>query len=319
MISRPQTIGVCGLGQIGLPLSLVCWRSGYRVLLFDVDRGKMAVARQQLQKMDEWLRSQLPQLEPDYGEILPAENLAVLNREADLVFECVSEELDAKVALFRSLAGAAERGAVLCSCTSGLSISKMGALAGCSRQLAGTHFWNPPHLMPLVEVVKGAETAEEAVQVVISVSTAMGKRAVRVNIDAPGFIGNRMLHAMWREAIHIVEQGIASPEDVDTVAKLTFGLRQVALGPLEHMDLAGLDLIHRIHDYLLSDLAANQHPGWLLRDLVDKGRLGMKSGRGFYDWTQRDPRALVEARDQQIIRELKRLTPGTKAEGAQRD
>src|SRR6185312_15442986 len=103
--------------------------------------------------------------------------------------------------------------------------------------------WTPPHLMPLVEVTAGAETKEAAVQTAMQFCRAIGKQPVRVNKDVPGFIGNRMLHALWREAINIVEQGIASAEDVDTVAKLTFGLRQAAVGPLEHMDLAGLDLI----------------------------------------------------------------------------
>jgi 3-hydroxybutyryl-CoA dehydrogenase len=130
---------------------------------------------------------------------------------------------------------------------------------------------------------------------------------VRVNADVPGFIGNRLLHAMWREAIEIVGQGIASAEDVDRVAKMTFGLRLPVVGPLENMDIVGLDLVETIHKYLLADLAANRKPGQLLESMVQKSQLGMKTGSGFYDWNKRDPAALIEARDQQIVRELKRL------------
>jgi|ERR1035437_3398152 3-hydroxybutyryl-CoA dehydrogenase len=211
-----------------------------------------------------------------------------------------------KVGLWEALPSAASRGAIFCSSTSGLSISEMGKLSGFPAQVIGTHFWNPPHLMPLVEVVVGAGTAEETVKTTLRFCTNIGKQPVRVNIDAPGFIGNRMLHALWREAISIVDRGIASAEDVDTVAKMTFGLRLPVMGPLENMDLVGLDLIQTIHRYLLADLSVNRDPQRLLNDLVGDGHLGMKSGSGFYDWRKREPATLIEARDRQIARELRR-------------
>jgi 3-hydroxybutyryl-CoA dehydrogenase len=161
--------------------------------------------------------------------------------------------------------------------------------------------------MPLVEVIGGNESAEEALQLAMQFCRSIGKQPVRVNKDVPGFIGNRLLHAMWREAIAIVERGIASPEDVDLVAKLTIGLRLAVLGPLEHMDLAGLDLVHSIQDYLLADLAASDSPGDLLSRLVSDGHLGANTGKGFHDWTHRNSKAVLEARDRQIIRELRRL------------
>jgi 3-hydroxybutyryl-CoA dehydrogenase len=141
---------------------------------------------------------------------------------------------------------------------------------------------------------------------------SIGKKPVRVNADIPGFIGNRMLHALWREAIDLVERGIASPEDVDTVAKLTFGLRMPVIGPLENMDVVGLDLIRTIHEYLLSGIANNVEPSRLLDEYVSAGRLGIKSGRGFYDWKKRSSAELIEARDLQIIRELKRVASDQK-------
>jgi len=319
LISSPRTVGICGLGQIGLPLTLACWRSGFKVCGYDVHHQKLETALQDLHALDEWMKREIPELVPHYGSIEFTPDLATLNREADLVVECIWEDMDQKVALLRSLSGAASRGAAFCTSTSGLSVSEMGNRSGLSRQLVGTHFWTPPHLMPLVEVVVGSGTTEETVEIASQFCRKIGKRPVRVNIDAPGFIGNRMLHALWREAIHIVERGIASPEDVDAVAKLTFGLRQSVLGPMEHMDLAGLDLVHAIQGYLLRDLAANPHPNKLLQEMFHEQQLGVKTRQGFYDWTKRDPAALVQARDHQIVRELKRLIKERTDEGSPDD
>ncbi len=306
LITSPRNIGVCGIGQIGLALGLACWRSGYRVWIYGRNPQKLEKARLDLAKMDDWMNGEFPEVSPRYGEITYVSDLESIDREADLVLEGIAEDMAAKAALGRSLAGAASRGAIFCSSTSGLSISEMGKLSGFPEQVIGTHFWNPPHLMPLVEVVVGSGTAETTAQTTIEFCRSIGKLPVRVNIDAPGFIGNRMLHAMWREAVEIVERGIASAEDVDTVAKMTFGLRLPAVGPLENMDLVGLDLVQTIHRYLLADLAANRGPGRLLDDLVQTGQLGMKTHSGFYDWAKRDPAALIEERDRQIARELKR-------------
>jgi len=277
------------------------------VWLYGRNPQKLEKARQDLTQMDRWMAAEFPGETPRYGELAYTSELSPIDREADLVVEGIAEDMTVKVSLWKALAGAVSRGAIFCSSTSGLSISEMGKLSGFPAQVIGTHFWNPPHLMPLVEVVAGAGTAEETIQTTIRFCQDIGKQPVRVNIDAPGFIGNRMLHALWREAITIVERGIASAEDVDTVAKMTFGLRLPVVGPLENMDLVGLDLIHTIHRYLLADLSANRGPGRLLDALVQKGQLGMKSGSGFYDWGKRAPAALVEARDRQIARELKRL------------
>ncbi len=307
IISSPRTIGVCGIGQIGLALGLACWRSGYRVWIYGRNAQKLDQARQNLGKMNRWMESEFPEEKSNYGELHYTSDFVPLNQEAELVVEGIAENLAAKVELWHSLQGVASRGGILCSSTSGLSISEMGRQSGFPAQVIGTHFWNPPHLMPLVEVVAGQGTSEETVQTTMQFCRSIGKLPVRVNADVPGFIGNRLLHAMWREAIEIVDQGVASAEDVDRVVKMTFGLRLPVVGPFENMDLVGLDLVETIHKYLLQDLAVNRGPGRLLESMVEKSQLGMKTGSGFYNWKERDPAALIEARDQQIVRELKRL------------
>jgi 3-hydroxybutyryl-CoA dehydrogenase len=217
-----------------------------------------------------------------------------------------------KSELFGRLAGARGRNAIFLTTTSGLSITELGRNSGIGRCLAGTHFWNPPHLMPLVEVVRGEDTDDAVMDCVVGLIQSIGKVPVRVNRDVPGFVGNRLLHAMWREAINLVQRGIASPADVDLVARLTFGLRMPAVGPLENIDLVGLDLVQTIHRYLLADLADDRQPQRLLDEYVKSGRLGVKSGRGFYDWHARAANELVDRRNRQIIHQiefLKKLGP----------
>ena len=158
--------------------------------------------------------------------------------------------------------------------------------------------------MPLVEVIRGDQTPDEVMDRVCEVMTSIGKIPVRVNRDVPGFIGNRMLHALWREAIYLLQEGVATAEEIDTVARLTFALRMPALGPLENMDLVGLDLIGAIHDYLMPSLCDDGQTLPALRERCESGRLGARSGTGFHDWAGRDASEVAERRDRQIVRQL---------------
>jgi 3-hydroxybutyryl-CoA dehydrogenase len=221
--------------------------------------------------------------------------------------DCIVEDMAPKAELFSSLPEAVKRRAIFITTTSGLSITELGRQSGTGHLLAGTHFWNPPHLMPLVEVVRGEDTPDHVLEQVTEVVRSIGKIPVRVNRDVPGFIGNRLLHAMWREAIYLVQEGIATPQDIDLVSRLTFGLRMPVVGPLENMDLVGLDLIERIHAYLLADLSGAKEPLKGLADRVKQDDLGLKTGRGFYDWKERDGDQLIERRDAQIVNQLEFL------------
>lgn len=282
-------------------------RAGYRVLLWARNPDKLTAALATVDGLERWLSEHVGPAADQGGALDPAPDLGRLDDEADLVMDCIGEEMQVKVDLFRRLPNAARRGAIFITTTSGLSITEMGRQSGCGERLVGTHFWNPPHLMPVVEVIRGDDTLEPVIDTVCAVVESLGKQPIRVNRDVPGFVGNRLLHALWREAINLVEQGIATPEDVDTVARMTFGLRMPVVGPLENMDLVGLDLIEKIHGYLLADLSSEDHPAALLSEYVRENRLGMKSGHGFYDWSKRDPAELIERRDRQIVSQLNYL------------
>jgi 3-hydroxybutyryl-CoA dehydrogenase len=240
------------------------------------------------------------------GEIETTGDLADLNERAAYILECIAEDMAQKCNLLRRLAVAADRGAVLMTCTSGLSIRRMGTEAGVGRRLVGAHFWNPPHLMPLVEVVASDATDAGLCEQVSELLRTLGKTPV-ICADVPGFIGNRLLHALFREAVHLVESGICSAEDVDTVARLTFALRMPAVGPCENMDLVGHGLVADIQSYLLQDLSSAVGIMPLIAANIRQGTVGMRSGRGFYDWSQRDAARLLELRDRQIVQQLRFL------------
>jgi 3-hydroxybutyryl-CoA dehydrogenase len=299
-----RCIGICGAGQMGAAAAVSFKRAGYRVLVWNYRPEGLATLESTVAALESWLEQHVGPALLSGGTIEPQTELSAIDEQADLVLDCIVEDLDQKVDLFRCLPACIGRRAIFITTTSGLSITELGRRSNCGHLLAGTHFWNPPHLMPLVEVIRGQDTPDAVMNQVCQVVESIGKRPVRVNRDVPGFIGNRLLHTLWREAINIVERGIASPEDVDLVARMTFGLRLPVLGPLENMDLVGLDLVETIHHYLLADLAGHPGPSPYLTEKVKQGHLGVKSGQGFYDWRIRRAEELIRKRDIQIVHQL---------------
>jgi 3-hydroxybutyryl-CoA dehydrogenase len=165
-----------------------------------------------------------------------------------------------------------------------ISITEIAEKSEHRQRIVGTHFWNPPYLIPLVEVIRGKDTADWAMERTYDLLMEVGKHPVRVNKDVPGFVGNRLQHALWREAISIVERGIADAATVDECIKYGFGLRLPVLGPMETADMVGTDLTLAIHDYILRHLESSPEPSPLLKEKVADGDLGFKTGRGFQEW-----------------------------------
>ncbi|MGB3290735.1 MAG: 3-hydroxyacyl-CoA dehydrogenase family protein [Burkholderiaceae bacterium] len=203
----------------------------------------------------------------------------------DLVVEAAPEKLQVKRELIRAI-DEIDQHCIVATNTSVLRITEIAKGSANPSRIVGTHWWNPPYLMPLVEVVHGEQTAEDTVRLVTAWLQQAGKIPVEVYKDAPGFVGNRMQFALVREAAHIVEQGICSPETVDLVARLTFGRRLAAVGPLKNADFIGLDLTCDIMNYLSESLANDTRAPQLFRDKVEKGELGAKTGSGIYKWTE---------------------------------
>jgi 3-hydroxybutyryl-CoA dehydrogenase len=302
--ARIHIVGICGAGQMGTTSAVAFQRAGYHVLLWDHDAQRLTQAQQTCAALDEWLCQHVGPVLHAGGTLTLAAHAHQIDERADLILDCINEDLQQKVELFKPMRQAVARSAIFITTTSGLSITELGRQSDTATLLAGAHFWNPAHLMPLVEVIRGQETPDGVMDCVCAIVASIGKIPVRVEKDVPGFIGNRLLHALWREALALVERGIASPQDIDRVARLTFGLRMPVLGPFENMDLVGLDLVQRIHEYLLVDLADADAPQASLVERIKHNALGMKSGQGFYDWSQRNGQTLIEQRNRQIVQQL---------------
>ena len=213
---------------------------------------------------------------------------------ATVVIEAAPEDLATKMGLFARLDALTGTDTMLATNTSVMPVGRIAQRTRHPERALGTHWWNPPYLIPLVEVVQAEATAGEVVERMIGLLSWAGKTAVHVRKDVPGFIGNRLQHALWREAFRLIEEGICDPETVDVVVKSSFGRRLGVLGPVENADLVGLDLTLAIHEYLLPDLDRTPGPAALLRDKVARGELGMKSGKGFRTWLQGEPAAVRE-------------------------
>jgi 3-hydroxybutyryl-CoA dehydrogenase len=208
------------------------------------------------------------------------------------VIEAAPEDLTLKQRIFDDIENATPADAILASNTSVIPIGQIMAKVRCKQRALGTHWWNPPYLVPLVEVVRTAETSDAVIASTMALLKSVGKSPVEVKKDVPGFIGNRLQHALWREAIALVAEGVCDARTVDDVVKSSFGARLAVLGPLENADLVGLDLTQSIHGYIFPALDRATAPSPYLDRMIAEGRLGFKSGRGFSDWTAEQQAAL---------------------------
>jgi 3-hydroxybutyryl-CoA dehydrogenase len=226
-------------------------------------------------------------------------------RGADLVVESIPEQMELKQELFARLDALAPASAILASNTSGLSITAIASKCRRQERVLTAHFWNPPHLMPLVEIVRGEKTSPDAAESLRALLARCGKVPVMVRKDRPGQLGNRLQAALFREAISVVEEGIADAEEVEQAIKCGFGLRLPVYGPFEHMDLVGLDFIVNFLDYVCGDLYASSRAPELIRQHVAQGRLGVKSGRGFHDWSRKSVEEVKALRDRFVLERVK--------------
>jgi 3-hydroxybutyryl-CoA dehydrogenase len=224
--------------------------------------------------------------------------------EADLIIECIPENMRMKQDLFAELENYCNESTIFATNTSVMSITEIASKTTLKERVVGTHFWNPPYLIPLVEVVKADGTSEEVMDVMMELLLAVGKHPIRVAKDVPGFVANRLQHALWREAISIVEHGIADAKTVDEAIKMSFGLRLPVLAPMENADMVGTDLTLSIHSYILKFLENSPEPSPLLRAKVEQGNLGFKSGEGFMTWSEDAIKQSRDALTQHLIRML---------------
>jgi 3-hydroxybutyryl-CoA dehydrogenase len=295
-MTKPR-IAVIGAGLMGHGIAQVFALAGHDVAITDSHAPTLASAKDRI-------FANLKDLGDDLAALERIHVFAPLNEavaEADFIVEAVREDLGVKQKLFADVERIARGNAILASNTSVIPITAiMGGLENRDRAL-GTHWWNPPYLVPLVEVIATEWTRPAAIDFAMKLHTDVGKIPVHVKKDVPGFVGNRLQHALWREAISLVENDICDAETVDTVIKAAFGRRLAVLGPLENADLVGTDLTLAIHQTVLPAIDTRPGPSPYLEKLVAQGKLGMKSGEGFRTWTP-EQQAELRAR---VLRHLK--------------
>jgi 3-hydroxybutyryl-CoA dehydrogenase len=299
-VSTPRTdIAVVGGGLMGHGIAQVFAVAGHVVRVYDPAPAILAT-------LHDRIRANLHDLGQDVAAVERVTAHATLDGAiagAGVVFEAGPENLALKQQIFASSEAAASPTAILASNTSVIPITQIMSGLKHGERALGTHWWNPPYLVPLVEVIKTRSTAPATAEAMTALLTGAGKTPVTVEKDVPGFIGNRLQHALWREAIALVESGVCDAKTVDTVVKASFGRRLAVLGPLENADLVGTDLTLAIHESVLADLDRTPGPSRYLKELVAAGKLGMKSGEGFRQWTPEQQTALRK----RVLEHLKAL------------
>lgn len=276
-----EKIGIIGAGLMGQGIAQVFALAGHSVRVFDVHREALDTLVQRTERN----LSDLDQNVSAAANVTPAYELEDAVAEADVVFEAGPEDLSWKQKLFAQLEKIAPTNTILASNTSAIPITRIMEQLESGPRAMGTHWWNPPFLVPLVEIVKTPHTDNAHARQMFELLTRVGKTPAMVERDIPGFIGNRLQHALWREAIALVADGVCDAQTVDTVVKASFGRRLPVLGPLENADLVGTDLTLAIHKVLLPEIDNRAGPSPFLEALVRDGHLGMKAGEGFRRWT----------------------------------
>ena len=291
-------IAVIGAGLMGHGIAQVFALAGHEVTITDAVTANLDSAKARILINLKDLGDDQKAVE----HVTPVSDLSQTVRDADYVVEAVLEDLPLKQKLFIEIEKHVRPDTILSSNTSVIPITKI--MEGLSRRerALGTHWWNPPYLVPLVEVIETQWTSSQAVDFTMALHAAAGKKPAHVKKDVPGFIGNRLQHALWREAVALVEQGICDAETVDAVIKSAFGSRLAVLGPLENADMVGTDLTLAIHKTVLPDIDSRPSPSPYLEKLVKDGKLGFKSGEGFRKWSP-DQQSALRSR---VLQHLKR-------------
>lgn len=318
--NRIHKILIVGSGIMGHGIAQVCAQAGYETIITEtVPETQGSHVRERLiNEGIEHIKSNLREfeqkkllssldVEKTLSRIQSKTDIKEATKDADFVIEAVVENMGVKKDLFREISALVPEHAVLASNTSSFKITEIGKATDCPERVVGMHWWNPPYLMPLVEIIRGERTSEKS----ISHSKSLVESLNRVPVickDTPGFIGVRLQAALVTEAITMLQDGVASAEDIDTAVKMTLGLRLPITGPLKIVDLGGADTFYYAYNYLYNKLGDRFKPPRLLEEKIRAGDLGIKTGKGFYEYNSDSIRLLVKNRDDWLIERLRNST-----------
>lgn len=304
-----EALSVIGSGTMGHSITLCAALAGINVKMFgfdqtDTERGLAAIDK----KLVVLLQSQVlhaNEIEEIKARITVTQSVDVAAEDSTFIIECIPENLDLKRKLFQYLDQISGRGVILASNTSGLSLKDMTVDTVHPERIIITHFWNPAHLVPLVEVLRGEQTDDRTADRTMALLKVMKKKAIEVKKEVPGLVGNRLQFALFREAQYLLEEGIATMEDIDAAIIYSIGRRLSVTGPFVSADMGGLDVYASISDNLFKDLTNADRSFPMLRELVESSRFGDKTGAGYYLWDNDFSLQMHQRREQELIRFLK--------------
>ncbi|MDH5105530.1 3-hydroxyacyl-CoA dehydrogenase family protein [Lentilactobacillus diolivorans] len=304
-LSDIKTIANIGAGTMGHATALQFAMYGYHVYLLDTTQKALNHGLDLIKHdLQTFLGANIVQADEEtdiLARIIPTTDYQKAISKADFVIESIVEDLTVKQLVWQKVEQFASDETVFATNTSGLSPTAIQSKLHHPERVVVAHFWNPAQLMPLVEVVPGNLTNEATITLTTALMNHVGKHAIALKRESLGFVGNRIQLAVLREAFKIVKDGIADPAAVDDIIKYSLGRRWSLVGPIASADLGGLDVFKNISSYLYADLASEQETDPLLEKMVDEGRLGLKSGEGFFDWQGDKGKEIVAQRDQKLL------------------
>lgn len=310
MSNDKKKVAIIGAGTMGHGIALVWALGGFAVSLMDISQKILKGALDSISaELSTLVKSGIisdKKSKDAYQRIRVTTDLREAVDRAEFVTESVVENLELKKKIFSELDHLCQKDVILASNTSSFSITEIASSTKNRERVLGTHWWNPPYLMPLVEIVKGTETSEEVAERTKALILKLGKMPVYCK-DRPGFVGVRLQAALVIEAIRILEEGTATAEDIDTAVTMTLGFRLPVIGPLQIVDLGGMDVFLNAYDYLYQKLGDRFRPPRLLREKVKAGELGIKTSSGFYRYSPEIIKELTRRRDEWIIKHLKEI------------
>lgn len=310
MVEDVKRICNLGTGTVGPGITLTFALAGYQVHMYgrsddSIKRGFDAI-KDILKKFEVHAIVQKVDIPKILGRIKGVTTLEEAAEGADFVIESIIENLSTKQEVFARMEQLCSANTIFASSTSGLTPSAIAENLEQKDRFIVAHFWNPPHLIPLVEVVPGKYTSQNTTDITSKLLEKIGKKPVVLKQEALGFIGNRLQFAMLREALYLIDSGVATKEAIDTTIKYALGRRLSTTGPFESADLSGLDIINNISSYLFEDLCSNTEVSSVLKEAVEEGNLGVKTGSGFYEWTPNSLIKIKEIREDDLIEWLKK-------------
>ena len=304
-----ENVSILGCGTMGHSIALSAAWAGLPVKVYGVSEQDLEIAKKGLQNKIKVMKDNGLFDEKEAARIMDLIKLSIsleeVVKETTFIIEVIPEVLELKKNMYKKLEALVDKDVIIASNTSGFMPSLLAEGMDHPNRFVVTHFWNPGHLIPLVEVVKGEKTDNGTVQRAMQVLQYMKKKPVLLNREIPGFIGNRLQYALFREAQSLLDAGVATKEDIDAAVTYSIGRRLPVTGPLMTADMGGLDVFSAISNYLFEDLSTDQKSGRVLTQLVEENKLGDKSGEGFYTWDEQFSQLKNVEREQMLIHFLK--------------